>query len=353
MGVETKRNNYTIVQSEPEVYVDNESRDRSGHMSHAMAQWEPGKVIVFNSSCSAQRFSGHSTFGWVEYRTSEDGCETFSEVKELPYTKKIFYQGIHTISVEKAVACDDGRVVAFCLRNDSMKLCEPWGPPTSVTTPDGGKTWEEPVEVSAYPGRIYDARYYQGVIYVLEFCNDAAVHFCGSQEDHLFRIFTSYDNGHSFQEHCVVPIPTHGRGYGALLFDDAGRLHVYAYNMNAETEMDHIVSEDLGKTWGEPTTCYVAKKIRNPQVNQMDGVFLLHGRTGGAGKAMVLYSSEDGQNWDEGYYVSQCPDKGTGYYSNNIVLEDSNGNHRMRIQFSEPYESSCVNVMQCWVRIKR
>ena len=35
--VQIKRNNYTVKLEDAELYVDNESRKRSGHMSHAMA----------------------------------------------------------------------------------------------------------------------------------------------------------------------------------------------------------------------------------------------------------------------------------------------------------------------------
>ena len=75
-----ERENYTVSFSEPTLYVDNESRGRSGHMSHAMAEFAPGKLIDFNSNCTAAKYGGHSTFGWIEYRISEDGGETFSDV---------------------------------------------------------------------------------------------------------------------------------------------------------------------------------------------------------------------------------------------------------------------------------
>ena len=47
------RNNYTIELDEPELYVDNLKRGRSGHMTHAMAEFAPGCFIDFNSNCSA------------------------------------------------------------------------------------------------------------------------------------------------------------------------------------------------------------------------------------------------------------------------------------------------------------
>ena len=94
-----ERKNYTVQIDEPTVYVDNESRDRSGHMTHALAAFSDSEFIDFNSNCSAKRFEGHSAFGWVEYRTSKDSGKTYSPVQTLPLSKTLFYEGINTISV--------------------------------------------------------------------------------------------------------------------------------------------------------------------------------------------------------------------------------------------------------------
>ena len=67
-----KRENFTIQVSDPELYVDNQARGRSGHMSHAMAEFAPDTMIDFNSNCSPLRFDGHAAFGWIEYRVSKD-----------------------------------------------------------------------------------------------------------------------------------------------------------------------------------------------------------------------------------------------------------------------------------------
>ncbi len=349
--MEIKRDTYTVHFSEPTLYVDNKSRGRSGHMTHALAQWAPGKLIDFNSNCTAVKYWGHSTFGWVEYRISEDGGETYSEVYELPYSKKALYDGIHVISVEKAVACDDGRIVAICLRNDADALCQPWDTPMTVTSFDGGKTWTEEKELCTFKGRVYDACYHDGVIYALEFCNDGTGDFCGEKEEHVYRIFTSRNNGDTFEELCVVPVPTFGRGYGSILFDDAGKLHMYAYNKNDEQHMDHVVSEDCGHTWGEPAVCLLNEGIRNPQTAQLDGVYILHGRNA-ALTGFVFYTSLDGQNWDEGTDLGH--EEGSCYYSNNIVLQDKDGNNRLLVQYSEMYgREMCVNVKHVWLTVEK
>ena len=348
-AMEIKRGKYTVEIEEPELYVDNESRQRSGHMSHAMAEFAPGCMIDFNSNCSAVLWDGHFPYGWIEYRISKDSGKTYSDVYTLPYSVKSFLDGVHMISVEKAVACEDGTIVAFCLRNDGTArfFCEPWSTPTVVISRDGGMTWTDAVEFSPYAGRTYDAVCYKDEIYVLHFCNE---HFLGETEDHKYRLYKSVDKGQSFEEVCVIPFDTRGRGYGSILFDGEGILHAYAYNVNAADKLDHAVSKDLGKTWEVLEPCYVEKGIRNPQTALIDGVYILHGRAAG-NKGFVLYTSEDGANWDEGYFVVK-KEKGFAYYSNNLNLRDEKGNFLL-IQYSDTYAGKRVNVMHTRLRVKK
>ncbi len=350
MKYKLERKNYDILYDEPFIYVDNESRGRSGHMSHGLAQFAPNTIIDFNSNCSAVRLDGHSGYGWIEYRISKDNGKTFSEIKELPYSKQAFYDGVFTTMVEKAVGCNDGRIVAICTRNSQFtEICsKPWLTPMAVISNDGGESWMEPEECSPYRGKVYDILYRDGVVYILQFCNSGEVDFVGTKPEHQYRIFASYNNGESFYELCVVPIDGMGRAYGSMLFDDEGRLHVYAYNINAEKEMDHVVSPDLGKTWETPDACHLNLGIRNPQTAIIDGVFILHGR-GDDGKGFVLYSSEDGYTWDEGVYISTK--KAPCHYSNNIVLKDEKGESSMLIQYSDTYRRGCVNIKHMWLKI--
>ena len=221
-----------------------------------------------------------------------------------------------------------------------------------VISRDGGKSWSEPYEMCSFKGRVYDACYHDGVIYALEFCNDGTGDFCGWKEEHLYRIFTSIDDGESFQELCVVPIPTELRGYGAMLFDGEGNLNVYAYNRGDESKIDHVVSSDKGKSWGEATQCDVKSGLRNPQINYIDGVFVAHGRSAEL-KRFVLYTSRDGEIWDEGSTVRELPYQCACYYSNNLVLKGRDGKNRMLIQFSESYDAERVNVMHMWLQIEQ
>lgn len=342
--------NFTVEIEEPEIYVDNEARHRSGHMTHAMAEFAPGCFIDFNSNCSAERWQGHSPYGWVEYRISRDCGKTYSEVYTLPYAQKCFLEGVYMISVEKAVACDNGTIVALCLRNDGLDptCCEPWHSPMFVTSADEGKTWSEPQEYSPYAGRTYDAVYRDGVIYVLHKCYE---HFIGTEKSHVYRLYVSTDNAKTFEERSIIPIDGIGRGYGSILFGEDGTLHAYGYNVSAESQMDHAVSSDCGKTWTLCKPCYVEKGIRNPQTALIDGVYILHGRSGGS-KGFVMYTSENGYDWDEG--VILVPKEKVGaFYSNNLNLRDEDGNFLL-VQFSDTYAGRAkVNVKHMKLRIVR
>ena len=351
MKIENEK--YTVEFTEPVTYVDNKARNRSGHMTHAMCEFKPGCFIDFNSNCSAIRHGGHMPYGWVEYKISRDNGKTYSDFKRLEYSWNSFLDGIHSISVEKAIACDDGTIVALCLRNGALEpgFCEPWDTPTVIRSTDEGETWSEPVVYSEYAGRTYDARYHNGVIYALHLCNE---HFLGSKPEHVYRIYTSKDNGVTFEELCVVPFPDiMRRGYGSLIFDAEGNLHVFAYNEAAERDMDHAVSKDGGKTWEIMKPCYVAKGIRNPQTAYLDGVYILHGRAEDC-NGFVFYTSEDLQNWDEGTYLHER--KVLCYYSNNMVLEDENGKFLL-VQYSHSYEDHAyaarVNVNHVELRVKK
>ena len=346
-GMDIVRDGYTVCVDDAELYVDNESRFRSGHMSHAMAEFAPNCFIDFNSNCSPVRCNGHSAFGWIEYRISRDSGKTYSDVYTLPYARKTMEEGLNTISVEKAVACPDGSIIAFCLRNDAMELicCEPYLlPPVAVVSRDGGETWGEPYEVCPFKGRIYDAFYYEGAVYFLIFCNR---NHRGDNPSNLYRLYKSTDNGATFEEMSILPFDYFCRAYGAMIFDTEGNLHAYVYNNMEERKMDHAISRDGGRTWELLAPCYLPKGIRNPQVAYIDGVYILHGR-GMQTFNFVLYTSTDATNWDEGTFI----DEGHGFYSNNIVLHDEKGAFLL-MQYSKNYELSRVNVWHRTLRIKR
>ncbi len=355
--------NYTVELEEPILHVDNGARRRSGLLSHALAEFKPGCVIAFNSNCSAAFDNGQSPFGWIEYRISEDSGKTFSAPYEVPYTKNAIHDGIYSISIEKAVACDDGSIVAFCLRN-SISMGAPWDTPVVIRSTDGGKSWSEPEEIIGRPSRIYDAIYHNGIIYTISTSND---HLVGASVDkHRFYLYKSYDNGKTFEvsydEKHWIPIMPIARGYGSLVLDGEGNLHAYAYVSTDKTIIEHAISYDCGndlnnseavqRSWKIAERCYVDLGAENPQVSFIDGVFLMHGCSKDK-NSLVLYASTDGFLWSRGEVIATRDSGGFSQYASNaIVLNDEEGKFLL-IQYSESYDGGKTNVKHIKIRIRK
>lgn len=335
------------------MYVNHQKNHRSGHLGHALAEYAPGKIISYYSNNSPYRTFGHNGFGWVEYRRSQDGGQTWSDPKILEYSWETFIGGVYTISCEKAVVTSNNNLVLFCLRSDSnTKTWEPYFEPTYLISKDGGETYSEAKQLCEYRGRIYDARYHDGKIYALMFCNPATETFYGMDESHVYRLYISEDEGESFYDAGIIPFDTKGRGYGAITFLPDGSLCVYAYNINDEYILDYIISKDGGKTWGIPGKSYVAKRIRNPQVNNIGSLYFLFGRSGcvqPGPRNFVLYYSYDGITWSDGEYIREPATEqkelgGFCYYSNSLPI-----NNRLLIQASDVYEGGCTNIKHWWI----
>lgn len=336
--IQTKKGK--IYFSEPIVFVDNEKRKRSGHMSHAMVEFAPGKIMAFNSNCSGTRYLGHSAHGWMEFRISEDYGNTWSDFKMIPYSWDKMIDGLNTISIEKALAFPNGDIVAFCLMNSQYApySCEPWElPPKVLITHDLGETWEEPFEFNKYNGRIYDAMIVDGVGYVLQSCYDD---FLSKTENDKYKIFKSEDNGKSWQEVSDVPFePKSGLGYGNMTILPNGDLIVYAYNANDQENMPYAISPDMGKTWTKTGKSFVKNKIRNPQVGRLDEYYILTGRAGQnetIASDLAIYTSLDGIHWDDGLLLGEGIRRSC-WYSNNLTIKMPNGKTRMYLKYSENY----------------
>lgn len=336
--------------SDPSVFADHQKALRSGHLGHAMVECKDGTVIAFYTNASAYQNNGHTMYGWVEYKYSSDRGVTWGEPQILQYSYDCFVEGRYKIGCEKAVVCEDGTIVLFCLRSIGAHF-EPYAEPVYLLSRDNGKSWSEPMPFSNERGRIYDAVYKDGRVYALEFCNSTDKGFTCNEEGKFYKIFASDDNGISFYEYSALPFDTLGHAYGNLIFREDSSLVFYGYNVNDETNLTCLISKDMGVTWGEPFKCAVAKIARNPQVGYVDGVYILHARS--VGGDFVVYCSDNGIDWDEGTIVSELLDgkKKGGYYSNNITLKGADGKDRLLIQYSEDYmlPSGRVNVMHAWV----
>ena len=92
-------------------------------------------------------------------------------------------------------------------------------------------------------------------------------------------------------------------------------------------------------------------------MGKLNGTYFMHGRSGSFGERankghLVLYSSKDGLNWDEGCCL-RMRDEGLGAYSNNLVVGSLNPNkpNRLLIQASHAYEQHLTNILHWWINV--
>lgn len=330
-----------------ELFVNHEENHRSGHLSHALVEFAPGKVMAFYSNCSGNRNKwapGHNGFGWLEYRVSEDYGETWGETNVLDYSMQSFLNEPFTVSCEKAVSPSENVIVAFCIRNENPNGWEPYLSPVAVRSFDAGETWEDPISLCEEKGRIYDAFVYDGEIYVLLLANDD---FLTSKQEHRYLIFKSSDAGETYERISELPGQYLHHAYGTMATAPNGDFLCYIYNADDEYNLDLYVSHDKGISWQEPIKSYCAKRIRNPQIARVHGGYILHGRSGCVDRNLpmdlVLYQSNDGIHWDDGTVVCSTPGM-TAYYSNNLVMDLPDGSQKVLIQSSVPYDKGRVNI---------
>ena len=346
------------------LFVDHSPKGRSGHLGHALVEYEPGKILAFYANCNDEN-KGHSAVGWMEYKRSEDGGKTWGEPNVLAYSKNVFEAGQGggpnakklSAFAEKAVLTDSGDIVLFFLECDITddSVWSHFQKPTYITSSDQGRTWSEAAALGEKRGRVYDARYYNGEILALHFANDNDINFLGNKKEHVYELVVSNDGGRTFTKRSELPFDTTARSYGTMGMLESGKLVVYIYNRDNEQESDYVLSDDGGRTWSQPKTAHLAKKIRNPQFISMDGCYFLHGRSGSLGTEkghMVLYSSRDGLTWDEGVYL-RMRKHGLGAYSNSLVVGSKNPDapNRLLIQASHAYDLNKTNVLHWWLSL--
>ena len=342
------------------LFVNHEPQGRSGHMGHALVEYAPGKALAFYPNCSAEdeHWKGHSGYGWMEYKRTEDAGRTWSEPIIEPNSKALFDAHIGRSQMcEKAICADDGSIILFYLTCDMVTnghIWEPYFEPYYAVSRDEGKSWSAPKVFVNEPGRVYDAVKKDGVIYVLFLANEEKPRIA-HLEEHEYRLYVSTDNGETFTLRSVLPWDsTINCLYGTMAFLNDGRLIVYIYDEKDEHNPKYLLSADEGRTWSINRRAFFEKKIRNPQLVYFAGRWFMHGRSGsfgeGAGK-FVLYSSMDAINWDEGVYLrTQCV--GAGGYSNNLILHDPNGSDRLLIQTSHAYYQNRTNTIMWWIDVR-
>ena len=353
------------------LFVDHAPAKRSGNLGHALVEYEDGKILAFYPNCSAERHNpekpdrGHSARGWMEYKRSEDGGETWSDRNVVAYSKNLFDTGQSgktskklSAFAEKAVRTDKGEIVLFFLVCDitTNVIWRQFQMPTYISSPDGGYTWREPSALCDSRGRLYDAKYHNGEILALHFRNDNEINFLGNKPEHVYELHMSRDGGRTFEKRSELPFDTIGKSYGTMGILHNGSIIVYIYNSKAEHTMDYVVSHDGGRTWSDPKIAHFKKKIRNPQMAVLNGCYFMHGRSAFLqGKKeekghFVLYASRDDFAWDDGIYL-RMREKGIAAYSNSIVVGSLNPHKRNRLllQASHAYEQHLTNVYHWWI----
>lgn len=342
------------------MFVNHEPTGHSGHMGHALVEYEPGKILAFYPNCSSEdsNFNGHSGYGWMEFKRSLDGGETWSEPMIEPNSKALFDQHCgRTMMCEKAVCTDSGKVILFYLTCDMITnghIWEPYYEPKYSVVTNGGEQISEAKLFLREPGRIYDAVYHDGKIFVLFYANPELPGVAHLGE-HQYRLYVSEDEGETFSLRGVLPFQsTISCFYGTMAFSPDNRLLVYIYDEHDEHNLKYLVSEDEGLTWSVDHRAFFAKKLRNPQLTYFGGSWWIHGRSGNFGDNtghFILYHSNDGVNWDEGCYL-RIATQGAGAYSNNVIVHRPGMPERLLIQTSHAYFQHRTNIIMWFLDMR-
>ncbi len=341
-------------------FVDHQSEGRSGHGGQAITECTNGDIIAFYSNVCGETYGGHGTAGWSEYRISSDGGSSWSEPYILQYSKQV-WEGdeFYSALVDEVLTAPNGTVVAIAGRYTGEDRQWARTTPVYLRSYDHGRTWTEAQEVD--PGadvrkvaREHASLVHQNTLFVLFNPGDRD----GSDRHMLPHcLYVSTDNGESFSRRSVLPFDPR-RWYGAMTVTPEGHLIVYSYLEQDEHHPHYTISRDNGHTWSEVQTTFLAKRIRNPQLSrQIGGLYFLHGRSGHTGddpRHLVLYSSTDAINWDEGVFLNKGSTRDLDSYSTNEIVGkyDPDVPERLLIQSSIAYDDRGrrVNLHHWWVQ---
>ena len=335
------------------MFADHEPKGRTGHMGHALVEYAPGKVLAFYPNCSAEDpvWKGHSGYGWMEYKRTEDGGDTWSDVIVEPNSKARFekHEG-RTMMCEKAVCTDSGRILLFYLTCDNITnghIWEPYFEPRIAYSDDSGKTWSEDRMLIHEAGRVYDVLKKDGIIYVL-FLSNAELPGIAHLQEHPYKLLVSEDDGVTFTVRSILPFQsTINCYYGTMSFMEDGKLIAYIYDERDEYNPKYVISDDNGVTWSVNRRAYFANKIRNPQLVCFGDTWFCHGRSGSFGKNtghFIIYTSPDAIHWDEGTILRYAT-QGAGAYSNNVIVHRPGKTERLIIQTSHAYLENRTNTI--------
>jgi uncharacterized protein (TIGR02145 family) len=355
------------------LFVDHESKRRSGHYGAALTECKNGDILAFYMNVSGEIYDGHSQAGWTEYKRSEDGGKTWGEPVKFEYSKKVWEDnnltgdsiphGAHYYSayVATAITAPNGNIVTVLTRRKATE----YGiigqlPPVYIISKDNGNTWSEPKEVdkdasieelsmthSDGASFVYDGVIYIGFI-------------GGNFGDGKYSFYASEDNGETFTKRSegLFENRPYKKNYyymTAKALDD-GSFIVYSYNPDDDQNLPYVISKDRGYTWSEVRTTFLEKRIRSGQMSEKIGdYYFMQGRSGRHDSdvpwSLVLYASKDGINWDRGIYLNKVQ-LGLDSYSANEVVGKYNSStpKKLLIQSSVSYSGyGRVNLKHWWV----
>ena len=340
------------------LYVNHRRHCRSGHGGNALTECSNGDIISFYSNVSGELHGGHGTGGWSEYRRSSDGGRTWSEPSVLDYSRRA-WEGdeMHSALVFGAATAPGGTIIAYACRFEKDLWVKKL-PPVYLLSYDNGLTWSQPRELDPdatveESSLTFDATFmHDGKVFAVFM--PGAANYCPGP----YAFYVSEDEGESFERRSTLPFH-HENYYVTAGTLDSGDIIVYSYPYREkgeinENDIDYVLSSDEGKTWSEVKKAHFAKRIRNPQLSEKIGdLYFIHGRSGSHGDDpgnFVLYSSEDGINWDGGTILKKATPGGDCYSANTVVGKyDPYTPNRLLIQSSVSYHGSRVNECHWWV----
>ncbi len=340
------------------LYVNHRASWRSGHGGNCLTECSDGDIISFYSNVSGELHGGHGVGGWSEYRRSCDGGQTWSKPLMLDYSRRVWEgDDIYSALVFGLTTAPNGTLIAYVCRFEKDLWVKKL-PPAYLLTYDNGITWSEPRELDPDAdvedaSLTFDATFtHDGKVFAIFM--PGAANYCPGP----YAFYVSEDNGESFKGRSRLPF--HHENYyvtGGVL--ESGDIIVYSYPYRENEEIDeqnidYVITSDEGKTWSEVRKAHFPKRIRNPQLSEKIGdCYFLHGRSGSHGDDpgnFVLYSSEDGINWDEGVVLKEKTPGGDCYSANTVVGKyDPYAPNRLLIQSSVSYHGSRVNECHWWV----